>query len=221
MRKANYGKIASTYDKGRSLSQPNTDRWLALISRFAGAPKGARVLDLGCGTGRFAIPMAARLAFRVIGADSSQDMLAKAREKDGGRLVTWDRQDAEALTYPDGSFDVCFMSHLLHHVDCPPKVIAECRRVLAAPGSVIVRYGAIEQIRRDVEHVMFPEALAIDEQRIPTVSAVEAWLADAGLSGIVTEEIVQQTYETAAAHLEAIAVKSTSVLNALRKSSRP
>ena len=213
MRKADYSKIASTYDDGRPLSQQNTELWLQLISKFAKAPKGARALDLGCGTGRFAIPMAARLHFRVTGADSSEDMLAKARQKDAANLVTWERRDADALGYPDNSFDVCFMSHLLHHVDSPAGVIAECRRVLRTPGSIIIRYGAIEQIRDDVEHTFFPETLAIDEARTPTVKMVEDWLRDAGLSGVVSQEILQRTNETGQAHLEAARARYTSVLH--------
>lgn len=211
MKKANYSKIASTYDKGRPLSQQNIDLWLGLVSKFSKAPEGGRVLDLGCGTGRFALPLAAH--FHVTGADSSEEMLARARQKDVANLVTWDRQEAEALDYPDDSFDVCFISHLLHHVDSPVKVIAECRRVLKTPGDLLVRYGAIKQIHDDVEHTFFPETLPIDEERTPTVKMVENWLKDAGLSGIASEEIVQRTYETGAAHLKAVRVKSTSVLN--------
>ena len=115
MRKADYSEIASTYDKGRPLSKQNMDMSLELVSKLAKAAEGARVLDLGCGTGRFAIPMATQRNFRVTGADASEDMLAKASEKDVGNLVTWDRQEAEALSYSDSTFDVCFMSHLLRH----------------------------------------------------------------------------------------------------------
>ena len=70
MKKADYSKIAEFYDKGRSLSEQNMELWLKLISEHSGATQGAEVLDLGCGTGRFAIPMAERLGFEVTGADS-------------------------------------------------------------------------------------------------------------------------------------------------------
>ena len=136
MKKADYDKIASFYDKGRSLSDRNIDLWLGLIAKYSSAAEGARALDLGCGTGRFAIPMAERLGYRVTGADASEEMLAKGKEKDVAGLVKWDIQDAQRLTYPDNSFDLVFMSHLLHHVDSPSAVINECRRVLNAPGAL-------------------------------------------------------------------------------------
>ena len=212
MRKADYGRIAAFYDRGRSLSEQNMEMWLALLLKYSGAGKGARVLDLGCGTGRFAIPMAGQLGFDMVGADSSPEMLAEAKVKDTVESVRWDVQDAQHLAYPDASFDAVFMSHLLHHVDSPPRVVSECWRVLRSPGVLLVRYGAIEQIRGDVEHTFFPEVLAIDEARTLSVPAVEDMLREAGFSDIVTEEVVHQTCETGAARLELARVRHTSVL---------
>jgi ubiquinone/menaquinone biosynthesis C-methylase UbiE len=215
MRKADYSSIASYYDKGRPISEQNIDLWLGLVARLSRMPEGSRVLDLGCGTGRFSVPMATRLHFQVTGADSSEEMLGKAREKDTARLVKWDLMDAQRLKYPDDSFDGVFMSHLLHHVDYPRQVLSECRRVLASPGVVLIRYGAIEQIRNDVEHTFFPEVLDIDTSRTPTVKIVEGWLAEAGFQNIISQEIVQKTFETSAAHLDMAKLKGTSVLSML------
>ena len=212
MRKADYGRIAAFYDRGRSLSEQNMEMWLALLLKYSGVGKGARVLDLGCGTGRFAIPMAGQLGFEVVGADSSPEMLAEARTKDTAASVRWDVQDAQHLAYPDASFDAVFMSHLLHHVDSPPEVVSQCRRVLRSRGVVLVRYGAIEHIRDDVEHTFFPEVLAIDEARTLSVPAVADLLREAGFSDIVSEEVEHQTCETGAARLELARVRHTSVL---------
>jgi ubiquinone/menaquinone biosynthesis C-methylase UbiE len=212
MQKADYAKIASFYDKGTSLSQQNSDRWLELVSKYSKATAGAKVLDLGCGTGRFALPMAHELGFRMTGADAFEEMLAKAREKDTTGLVVWDRQEAERLTYADDSFDVVFMSHLVHHLDSPLTAICECKRVLKTPGTLLVRYGAIEQIRGDVVHTLFPEALAIDEARTPTVKVVETWLREAGFTSVTSEEIVQQSYGAGAERLNATKFKNTSIL---------
>jgi MPBQ/MSBQ methyltransferase len=137
VKKADFSKIASFYDKGRDLSEQNIDLWLKAVAHLAKAPEGAKLLDIGCGTGRFAIPLAIKLRFKVTGADFSKEMLEKAREKDTGGLITWDIQDAQNLTYPDNSFDIVFMSHLLHHCDDPDKVIRECQRVLKAPGVIL------------------------------------------------------------------------------------
>jgi SAM-dependent methyltransferase len=212
MKKADYSKIAVSYDKGRHLPDDIYEIWLRLIARYSGMPEGSRVLDLGCGTGRFAIPMAQRLHYQVTGADSSREMIAKAKEKDISTSITWDCQDAQNLTYSNGVFDMVFMSHLLHHVDSPFKVLQEYHRVLTRLGVVIIRYGAIEQVRGDVEHTFFPEALALDEQRTPSMKAVETWLRDAGFLRVVSEQVVQRTFETLEARIEADRAKGISVL---------
>ena len=212
MKKADYSKIAEFYDKGRSLSEQNLELWLGLISKHSGATQGARVLDLGCGTGRFAIPMAERLGFVVAGADSSDGMLQKARAKDTSARVAWQRQDATDLTFAPASFDVVFMSHLLHHVDHPNDVIGQCYRLLRPRGVLLVRYGAMEQIRDDVEHTLFPKVTEIDEARTPSVEDTERWLRTAGFVEVQSQEVVQQTYHSGEEHLRAAGAKSTSVL---------
>lgn len=218
MKKADYRRIASFYDQGRIISDQNIDLWLGLVKEFSGASAGAKILDLGCGTGRFTIPMATKLRFSVTGADSSREMLAKAKEKEGADFVTWDYQDAEYLTYRDDSFDVVFASHLLHHVDSPLRALKECKRVLRSSGAMLVRYGAIEHNQNDVEHTFFPEALAIDEIRIPSVRIVESWLTDTGFIAVRSRTIVQQSYETSIEHLNAVKVKNTSVLTMISQS---
>ncbi len=219
MIKADYSKIASFYDKGRSLSAQNTAMWLDLITKLSGASKGARVLDLGCGTGRFSLPMATRLGFNVTGADSSAEMLAKAEQKDSNSDVNWMLTDAGALTFPSGSFEVVFMSHLLHHVDSPLAVLKECRRVLFPSGVVLIRYGSMDHIRNDVEHTFFPQVSGIDEPRTPTKELTERWLLDNGFADVFSEEVVQQTYQTGEAHLDAARSKSTSVLSMISEES--
>jgi len=55
-----------------------------LISRMIGSrAEVIRFLDLGCGTGRFSIPVAERLGYLVTGADNSEEMLARAKSKEG------------------------------------------------------------------------------------------------------------------------------------------
>ncbi len=219
MIKADYSKIASFFDRGRSLSEQNMALWLNLIAKLSGASKGARVLDLGCGTGRFSLPMANRLGFDVTGADSSAEMLAKAKQKDSSSTVNWMLADANALTFPGGSFDLVFMSHLLHHVDSPLTVLKECHKVLIPSGVVLIRYGTMEQIQNDVEHTFFPQVIEVDEPRTPTRELTVKWLIDAGFVDISSDEVVQQTYQTGAEHLDAARAKSNSVLSMISEGS--
>ncbi len=104
------------------------------------------------------------------------------------------------------------MSHLLHHVDGPRSVVKECYRILKPEGTILNRYGAIENIRDDPEHRFFPEAVELDEARIPTTKQVEKWFRAAGFNDVSSETIAQQTYRSAEEILRKAELKSTSVL---------
>jgi len=68
---------------------------------------GARVLDVGAGTGNAAIP-AARAGATVVASDLTPELLAEGRRDTNaeGLSIDWQPGDAEDLPYPDASFDV-------------------------------------------------------------------------------------------------------------------
>ena len=137
---ADYAQIAATYDVGRPILEHNLQRWLDLIDSVIGQAENVRLLDLGCGTGRFAIPIAERLNYKVVGADYSADMISLAKSKPSNATVVWEIHDAQRLSFPDASFDAIFASHLLDHLDDPTIAIRECMRVLRPGGKLMLRY---------------------------------------------------------------------------------
>ena len=213
MKKADYSKIAEYYDRGRETTGSIIELWTGLIAKYVNKGREMRFLDIGCGTGRFTLPIAKRFYCLVTGADSSSEMLDKARGKDRNGIVRWEIQDIHEMTYSDESFDIIFMSNVIHHCDTPLKALCECHRVLADKGVILIRYGAIEQIREDVTHMFFPDTLALDEERTPSVEMIEKWLIEVGFSIVNTEEVEQKTFRTGEALLEAYANKNTSVLS--------
>ena len=212
MKKADYSKIAPCYDKGRYLTELNMDLALGFLTKYAKTTAGIHILDLGCGTGRFALPMAERLGCRVTGADNSPEMLDKAREKDTRHNVIWDIQDAHRLSYYDTSFDIVFISHLLHHCAEPGQVLVECRRVLKPGGLLLIRHCVIEEIREDPESIFFPEALSINETRIATIAQMIALLKEAGFVNINSEIFIQRSSENGQILYERMSTRNVSSL---------
>jgi SAM-dependent methyltransferase len=98
---------------------------------------GARVLDVACGTGNVAIPMA-RTGAIVTGVDIAPNLLVQARERaaDEGLEIGCDEGDAEALPYADGSFDVVVTMFGAMFAPRPELVAKEMARVLK-PGGML------------------------------------------------------------------------------------
>ena len=98
---------------------------------------GARVLDIACGTGNTAIPMARRGAM-VTGVDIATNLLIQARERAAaeGVEVTFDEGDAEELPYADASFDAVVTMFGAMFAPRHEMVASEMARVLR-PGGLL------------------------------------------------------------------------------------
>jgi ubiquinone/menaquinone biosynthesis C-methylase UbiE len=97
---------------------------------------GARVLDLGCGTGVIARQLAARVGATgsVLGVDVSTTMLEVAKAHGTHPTLRFEQGDATALQYEDGRFDQAIAARLLMHVPHPHAVLRELRRVVRPGG---------------------------------------------------------------------------------------
>ena len=96
---------------------------------------GARVLDVACGTGNSALPLARRGAV-VTGVDIATNLLEQARERAAaeGLTISFDEGDAEQLPYPDATFDAVVTMFGAMFAPRPEFVVAECARVLKPGG---------------------------------------------------------------------------------------
>lgn len=107
--------------------------------RVANDRPGQRILEVGVGTG-LSLPHF-RLDAHVVGIDVSAAMLAKARGRVKRRRLAQIKalieMDAQAMDFPDNSFDAVVALYIASVVPDPVRVAAEMRRV-CRPGGVIV-----------------------------------------------------------------------------------
>jgi SAM-dependent methyltransferase len=124
-------------------------------ARLAQCPEGGDLLDVPCGFGRHAIPLAGA-GYRVVGVDRSAPLLDEARRRAGGaRWPKLAQGDYRKLPFGDGSFDaaVCLFSSLGYLGDEEDtKALAEIRRVLRPEARLV-----IEIVHRDLLVTTFRE----------------------------------------------------------------
>ena len=133
---------------------------------------GAKVLEIGAGTGRQAAELAAR-GFKVTAIEVTSSNYAAERLFD---IVDYDGQ---TIPFPDSSFDIVFSSNVLEHVPDLATMHAEIRRVLV-PGGFCVHVLPTHSWRFWTTLMAFPDALLYASTTFrnliprPSLSAEEA-----------------------------------------------
>jgi len=121
-----FGVVAKTISAGAE----------AFVGRL-NVPATAKVLDVACGTGNLAIPLA-RHGCTVTGVDIASNLITQARERAAVEDVTaiFDEGDAEALPYDPETFDAVVTMFGAMFAPRPELVASELARVLK-PGGLL------------------------------------------------------------------------------------
>jgi demethylmenaquinone methyltransferase / 2-methoxy-6-polyprenyl-1,4-benzoquinol methylase len=126
--------LVDRYDLLNDVLSLGLDRWWRRAAASAlDASPGERVLDLGCGTGRLGMLLAAR--YTVIGLDVSQAMLGQARRLYRRRLSLV-QGSAFRLPFADSSFGGAASAFVLRNLNDLPGAFAELGRVVVPGGGL-------------------------------------------------------------------------------------
>jgi malonyl-CoA O-methyltransferase len=135
-------QVQSRYDRWSVVYDHDANPLQALedpvVRRAVGGPHGLRVVDLGCGTGRHALWLAAAGA-EVTAVDFSAGMIAEASAKPGGQRVRFVVHDLHApLPLADGAFDMAVSGLVLEHLRDLRSFFGEMHRVVRPGGRAVV-----------------------------------------------------------------------------------
>lgn len=162
--------IASTLEADMSQTQK---KFLALL------PKGAHILDLGCGSGRDSLCFIQQ-GFQVTAVDGSLELAKFASELIGQEVIVADFKDLEL---PPSSFDAIWASASLLHVHSEdlPGILAKVID-FAKPGAIFYmsfKYGDYEGERGGRYYTDLDEALFADylQKSGRSLEIIEQWVA--------------------------------------------
>jgi ubiquinone/menaquinone biosynthesis C-methylase UbiE len=181
--------LAETYDRVSDLQFEGGKR---LVERL-GLKEGARVLDVGCGTGRLAHWIAERVGTKgaVAGIDPLEERIHIARSR-GGTVRFEVGQGEDLRAFEDESFDAVCMSSVLHWVADKAKALAEVRRVLRPGGRLGVTTSPQELARAGTVGLVLEPLLA----RAPYAGRVDISMLTFANRGCTTTDLVSLVLES-------------------------
>ncbi len=158
-----FDRAAAFYDRTRALPPQIARLPAETLRRETGLSAAARVLEIGVGTGRIAIPLAGYVR-RLTGIDLSLAMMAQLRSKlvEVHTAVDLAQADALYLPFPADTFDLIYAVHVLHLIPGWQEAVAEAWRALKPGGFFAVNWhrrvpnSPNAQIRQELRELVAP-----------------------------------------------------------------
>lgn len=195
-----YDGFADQFDQGRELSAIKQMLWLKLFEKHFDLGKASRMLDIGCGTGRFSILIANRFECFVVGIDPSLALLARARAKRSAG-IDWLRGRGEALPFAESIFDACIASQVVQHFQDKFQAFSEIYRVMRPKGRIGIRISSHEQLQTILDYRFFPSAMELERERLPDIQIVKDMLLTVGFAQLEEHVVRQPLFESAGDYL--------------------
>jgi ubiquinone/menaquinone biosynthesis C-methylase UbiE len=206
-----YDQLADAYARYRRCN-PEVLRGLV---NGAGLTNASRVLEVGAGTGNYSRALQALAGCHCTAVEPSQAMRDLLRDADGAIDVV--AGVGEQLPLPSDSFDLVFCVDVAHHFSDPAAFLREAFRVLKAAGVICVVTDSEDIIRaRFPLAAYFPETVAAELERYPSVERLKALAIAAGFDGWREGRVTSSTLLTS---VEAYEAKSFSALHLISEAS--
>jgi tocopherol O-methyltransferase len=174
------------------------EKLIEKLAEAARIPTGARVLDVGCGVGGSSIWLATRLRCSVLGITLSPVQAAaankSARKAKVESLAEFRVMDANALNFPDESFDVVWIVECSEHLADKAAFFRACANLLRPGGRLALSAWLAgpaansELVQKICDAMLCPS--------LGTMSDYQEWMESTGLRIDVTDEITPRVKKT-------------------------
>ena len=149
-----YDDFSGWYDRGRDQGyHAFLDR--SQLNLVAGHVPGARICEVGCGTGLL-LKELAHMSHRALGIDISRTMLAQAK----ARHLTVIQGSATNLPIPNDSFDLVYSFKVLPHIEDIELALEEVSRILSPGGRAFLEFYNSHSIRYLIKQLKSADAVS-------------------------------------------------------------
>lgn len=178
--RVDYDRIAPRYDQRFTVS--HMDQVAATLHALAQEVEAKRVLEVGCGTGRWLADLSPERRL-LCGLDLSTGMLQQARKRNERFHLV--RGKAREIPLLAGTFDMVTCVNAIHHFDDPQALVAEAYRLLR-PSGILAIVGSDPHDRHGKWYVYdcFPGTLETDLRRFPSWGTVLDWMVSDGFEEV-------------------------------------
>lgn len=187
---AAYDQWADTYDDADPTTLLDEPFLLLAVQPFS----GCRILDLGCGTGRY-LRLVTQPGVSIVGMDLSRGMLARARRTViPTGPVAWVQASLEQFPFPNGTFDRVISGLVLDHVN---DIDAYFRRVAAVlqPGGRLVLSAVHPEMQRQTGPAVRFTVQGHEYQTRGAVHEVQTIAAAAQGAGLIIEKLLEPSVD--------------------------
>jgi ubiquinone/menaquinone biosynthesis C-methylase UbiE len=209
-----YDQLAGVYDRDRAVPLEALEPWRTALAAYLPPASGLPVLDLGAGTGLFAVAIAHWFGTDVVAVEPSQGMRRQARTR-AHPQVTCVAGVGEQLPLRDSCCDSAWLSTVIHHLSDLAACASELRRVLRPGGWVLIRSAFPDRPEPGTQLFSFWPAARAILARAPTLQATVATFTDAGFTLKRLEQISDQSSASLKEAYDRARVRADSLLRLL------
>lgn len=175
-----FDRAADYYDSTRGFPAGVETEVAALMARLGELTPARRVLEIGVGTGRIALPLA-RHVRAYHGIDLARPMLDRLRAKQTDEPIDPVQGDVTRLPYASAAFDAVIAVHVFHLIPAWRAVLAEVARVLRPDGLLIqgwnerIAANTLQSVWQDATHEAHEAEGAIPHAERATFLLEDGW----------------------------------------------
>lgn len=210
MARINCDVVAHNYAIGRAIPLEGLFEWREAVRPYV-ATSGARVLDVGSGTGLFARAFAEWFGVNVVALEPSPAMRRIAAQTNTRGEIAFLGGEAEHLPLGAGSCSVAWSSTVIHHISDLRRCASQLREVLRPGGHILIRSAFPGRHEQITLFKYFPGASEVANS-FPTIEETTRTFEGAGFVEVTHKSVAQESAPSISAFYERARLRADTTL---------